>query len=59
MRQRFIAKPDRDKWGVYDTVTASWPGLVPGYGRVKQHLAIESEAITEASRLDAFYRENR
>lgn len=55
-KQRIIAKHDHTGWGVYDTVRASWPDRVPGFGVVKQKLTSKAQAEAEAARLDAFYR---
>lgn len=55
-KRRVIAKRDRDKWGVYDTVKGSWPQQIPGYGVVAQKHATEAAAEAEARHLDDFYR---
>lgn len=56
MKRRIIVKRDRDTWGVYDTVRASWPEKVTDFGQVAQHHATEAAAEVEAVRLDEFYR---
>jgi hypothetical protein len=56
VKRRIIVKRDRDKWGVYDTDQASWPGAVLGYGPVRQKHDTEAEAEAEAEALDKFYR---
>lgn len=44
-------------WGVYDTERASWPALVPGFGRVEQAHGSEEDAQAEADRLNRWMAE--
>lgn len=56
---RFVLeKCGRGKWTIYDNGRWSYPGHVPGFGRVKAEFTDENEALGVANALEAFCEEN-